>query len=199
MSIAHFVPGSELFRRKLSVTAFNDGYDKFFITITIDDNIFRTYSVNEQFEMTIQQIHKILSFFDQYYIVSEIQPNTSNLHYHIMGVMNKHGGYLTTYKKQYIDAPDESDLYYFINRRIRDRIETHGKFTVAGQLVTAIHSKTPFTDVKTLSPTQDFISYLHKDLDNLYGMTKYEKVRFIIKAPVDELKGLNKLINFKKT
>jgi len=203
MSIVGFVPGSELFRRKLATSIFNEGYDKFFITITLDNDVFRTFNVNEQFEQTISKIHNILSFFDQYYIVTEIQPNTNNLHYHITGLLNKFGGYITKYKQKFTDAPLDANLFYFVNRMIRSRIDTHGMYklekTIYGnETVRAIHSREPFTDVKVLNPTQDYISYLHKDIDHLYQMTKYDKVRFIIKAPVEELKKLHTLIDFKK-
>lgn len=201
MPICQFVPGSELFRRKLSVTMFDDKYDKFFITLTLDNDAVKTFDCNSQYNISIKKVMQIIDFFDAYFIITEIQPNTSNVHYHIMGCLLKAYGYLSKYKSKFIDAPEHSDLYYFVSRKIRDKIENFGiyKDNILDIDTRIIHSKSPFTDIKVLTPSQDFVSYLHKDLDYLYQMTSYKNVRFIMSfASVDDVKNLQSLIHFKK-
>lgn len=157
----------------------------------------RSKTVNEQYKESIEHLRNQLAFFDYSYIIPELH-ESGVLHYHCLGSMKKEN--LAKYQQKMVYKPDsylecEKETFHMLN--LYDVIAV--KYSRIKH--TEIFSYTsPGLDIRPLDPSDDFVAYLHKDIDRLYRVCNgWETVKFVIISRYEApLKGLHQLVSFKK-
>jgi len=177
--LIQFMAGSEIFRRHMKNMMYNQEYNHYFITQTIKDTFCLSRNVTEQYIQTKQEILNNCSFFDYIHLVVEFQ-NNGNLHYHIMGSISKN--------HKYIKEEGESDF-----DQILRLYRTRGK---NNQTMFSYDTDKKHLDIRVITPSSDFISYLHKDIDKTYKFLGLES-KFILSSKYKPLENLHKLVNYK--
>lgn len=177
-----------MLRRKLGLTIYDSSKINFFITLTLDPSIM-TLPVQQQYETSWNVVQNMLEFADMVITIPEFTQDC-NLHYHIVASFTNDQiqVFNESLNKAVIKNKNITQLDEYIKYKLRNRRNDYG-LNIIGENM----------DVEALShPSQDFISYLYKDVDRTIKIGGYGVLKYTIRAnKVEDLK-LEPLVNYKK-